>query len=154
MKNGSSHHPDDRGNVVDIRSEAINTPPWESSLERFIRLTLARLGRCNTEVSVLLTDDDTMRELNRRFRGMDEPTDVLSFADDADGKTGDIVIDVPLVMEQAGEYDATPEEELRRVTVHGILHLAGYRHESNDFDREPMLRLQETILTEIEERLF
>jgi probable rRNA maturation factor len=157
MKNNNFYRTDDIDdveNIVDVRSEAIDAPPWESSLVRFIRTVLGRLDQHAREVSVLLTDDDTVRELNRRYRGIDEPTDVLSFVDDTGGRVGDIVIDVPLVMEQAREYGITPEEELRRVTVHGILHLAGYHHESNDFDREPMLRLQETILTEIEERLF
>jgi len=108
MKNNNFYRTDDIDdveNIVDVRSEAIDAPPWESSLVRFIRTVLGRLDQHAREVSVLLTDDDTVRELNRRYRGIDEPTDV-------------------------------------------------YHHESNDFDREPMLRLQETILTEIEERLF
>lgn len=145
------------GNQVDARAENIEPPSWIPELEQFVSAVLHTLNISGREVSVLLTDDNTMQDLNHRFRGLDEPTDVLSFGDEPpgdEGPLGDIVIDVPLVTRQAHEYATTPEEELRRVTIHGILHLTGHTHSSNDFTDEPMLNLQEKILASIKERLF
>lgn len=77
-----------------------------------------------------------MRTLNRRYRGIDRPTDVLSFSL-AEGKAlaapvrllGDIVISVPVAARQAKREGHTLEREIERLLVHGILHLAGYDHE-------------------------
>lgn len=148
-------------NTVEIRAESIEPPSWITTLERFILAILKKMNITDREISVLLTDDETIRELNLRYRGINEATDVLSFGDDPplasgpmSGPMGDIVIDLPLVLRQAEEYGATPEEEIRRVTLHGLLHLAGYHHRTNDFVQESMLRLQEDLLTTVEERLF
>ncbi len=149
--------PSGSGNTVEVRAESIEPPSWIGNLEQFIQHVLRLLDLREREVSVLLTDDAVMQDLNRRYRGIDEPTDVLSFGDDTPaprGPLGDIVIDVPLVRRRAPEFGVTPEEELRRVTVHGILHLAGYHHESNDPDQEHMLQLQEDLLKQVEERLL
>ncbi|MFO8042263.1 MAG: rRNA maturation RNase YbeY [Alkalispirochaeta sp.] len=67
---------------------------------------------------------------------------------------GDIVLNLPMIERQATEWGVAAEEELRRVLIHGILHLAGHTHHSNDFVEEPMLRLQETLLTTLKERIY
>ncbi|MEX2442274.1 MAG: rRNA maturation RNase YbeY, partial [Alkalispirochaeta sp.] len=67
---------------------------------------------------------------------------------------GDIVLNLPMIERQAKEWSVAPDEELRRVLVHGILHLAGHTHTSSDFTEEPMLRLQETILGTLKERIY
>ncbi len=82
-------------------------------------------------------DDDAIRDLNRRFRGIDAPTDVLSFdlADDVltdardAGPLGEIVISYPTAERQARQAGQAVEDELARLLVHGILHLIGYHHE-------------------------
>ncbi len=91
-----------------------------------------------SEVSITLTDNDHIHELNRKYRGIDRPTDVLSFAFseseepevvEAEGETlGDIILSVERAKEQAEEYGHSLRRELAFLTVHGMLHLLGYDH--------------------------
>jgi probable rRNA maturation factor len=90
-------------------------------------------------LSVVVTDDETIRELNRRFLGIHEPTDVLSFGLEEDSfvtppgsgrQLGEIVISYPTAARQAEEAGHSVEEELAHLLVHGFLHLLGYEHES------------------------
>jgi probable rRNA maturation factor len=95
------------------------------------------------EVSVVFTDSDTVKQLNRDYRGVDNPTDVLAFhmlpqkgADDSfalppDGVTrlGEVIISYPQAVEQAREQGHSTEKELALLVIHGILHLLGYDHE-------------------------
>ncbi|MDO5044271.1 MAG: rRNA maturation RNase YbeY [Coriobacteriia bacterium] len=119
-----------------------------------------------TEVSVLLTSDEEVHELNRDYRGIDAPTDVLSFAlrehsDEAlayedipeldDNNLGDIILAMPLVEEQAAEYGNTPQEEMAFLLVHGLLHLLGYDHIEDD-DAERMQKREKEILALFESK--
>ena len=95
------------------------------------------------EVSLVFTDSETVKQLNRDYRGVDEPTDVLafymlpqkgadsSFALPPDGVTrlGEVIISYPQAAEQAREQGHSPERELALLIIHGILHLLGYDHE-------------------------
>lgn len=88
------------------------------------------------QVSLFLTDDVTVRSLNSEYRNKDQPTDVLSFSQlEGENKLltspllGDIVISVQTAVRQARERDLEIEEELLRLIIHGLLHLAGYEHE-------------------------
>jgi len=113
----------------------------------------------DAEVSVVLADDAVIRELNRRYRAKDAPTDVLSFAmqesvpeeefiepeQGTERMLGDIVISVERAREQAEEYGHSFEREMGYLAVHGILHLLGYDHESQN-DKEIMRRKEEEIL--------
>jgi probable rRNA maturation factor len=95
------------------------------------------------EVSLVFTDSETVRQLNRDYRGVDKPTDVLafnmlpqrgvdsSFALPPDGVTrlGEVVISYPQAIEQAKEQGHSPERELALLVIHGILHLLDYDHE-------------------------
>ena len=88
------------------------------------------------EVSVLFCADGRMRTLNRRWRGLDRPTDVLSFPAASggageDGFLGDIVISVPYASRSARRREEPPAREIDRLLVHGLLHLAGYDHETD-----------------------
>lgn len=100
------------------------------------------------EVSVALVDEPTIAQLNARFRGIDRPTDVLSFSlDDPDDPTppetagdeprllGEIVISAPRAVAQAQEYGHSVERELAYLAVHGCLHLLGYDHEDEESRR-------------------
>jgi len=89
---------------------------------------LVVLGMKDCEVSVLLTDDKGIRDLNRRYRGIDRPTDVLSFPMEDPRMIGDIVVSLERVLAQALDYGVDLEGELSRVLVHGLLHLLGYDH--------------------------
>jgi len=105
------------------------------------------------EVCVLLTNDDQMRALNAQFRRLDRPTNVLSFAaaaDDIDAPPGrrllgDIAIGLESVEREAAAEDKTVLHHLQHLTVHGMLHLLGYDHET-DVEAEMMERLEVEIL--------
>jgi probable rRNA maturation factor len=142
--------------TVEVRSENIEPPSWEQSLRSFALHVLHRLACKEGELSLLLVDDILMQKLNKTYRGKDEVTDVLSFSgDDPTGEVlGDIVISVPYVEEQAEYFGVSFDEELRRITIHGILHLLGMTHSTRNFQTEPMLQQQEQLLQEIRENIL
>jgi probable rRNA maturation factor len=88
--------------------------------------------------SVAFISDRRMKELNKFFRGKDSTTDVLSFPHEADefdpdnNNLGDIVISVEQAQKQAEENDLTLEGEIKQLILHGVLHLCGYDHETDD----------------------
>ena len=92
------------------------------------------------EVSVLFCADTRMRALNRRYRGQDRPTDVLAFpAGDSDsGFLGDIVISVPYAEREARRRREPGAREIDRLLVHGLLHLMGYDHETDDGEMDAL----------------
>lgn len=115
------------------------------------------------EISVLITDNEKIHVLNRQFRGVDSPTDVLSFPmfeydddgniiDDKSGNKalGDIVISLERALWQAQEYGHSETREVAFLTVHSMLHLFGYDHEEEE-DRKEMRLAEEEILSEIGE---
>jgi probable rRNA maturation factor len=111
------------------------------------------------ELSLVFTDSKTVRQLNRDYRGIDEPTDVLAFAmlrqkgDDSsfalppDGITrlGEIVISYPKAVGQAKEHGHPPEEELALLVIHGVLHLLGYDHEEPEAESKMREREKELL---------
>jgi probable rRNA maturation factor len=109
-------------------------------------------GSC--EVNIALVGEAKMRELNKRYAGTDETTDVLSFesgADDPDsGRTilGDIAICLPIARAQAERAGHALEAELALLTVHGVLHLVGYDH-AEPADRRRMWERQTAVLHEL-----
>ncbi|AGL00856.1 rRNA maturation RNase YbeY [Desulfoscipio gibsoniae] len=109
----------------------------------------------NAEVSVVLVDDEYITFLNGQYRGIDGPTDVLSFAmlegpampgDEDEPMLGDVVISLETARRQAVEYDHSFTREVAYLTVHGVLHLLGYDHETPP-DKQKMRTQEETILT-------
>ncbi|MGI9558721.1 MAG: rRNA maturation RNase YbeY [Thermodesulfobacteriota bacterium] len=80
------------------------------------------------EISIAVIDDEEMRELNRIYRNISRTTDVLSFEQDGGGLAGDIVISFETALRRAKLYGITPEEEIKKLIVHGAAHLAGHRH--------------------------
>lgn len=111
------------------------------------------------EVSVTFTDNEKIRELNRKFRGIDRATDVLSFplfdyegqtdeppVDELLGMLGDIVISLEQAKKQAEEYGHSFEREAAFLCVHSMLHLLGYDHETSKEDDADMRRRQSEIL--------
>jgi probable rRNA maturation factor len=103
------------------------------------------------EISLLILDDATIREINRLYRGIDKPTDVLSFPMDSERSAakymiGDVVISVDKVKKQAEDAGISFERELAYLYIHGLLHLLGYDHELSEAEEEAMFDLQEKIL--------
>jgi probable rRNA maturation factor len=134
-------------------------PRWGKSLKNYALKILAEIGRDKWDLSILLCGDRTMTSLNSRYRGKAEATDVLSFAL-ADGEQfprncrrrlpGDIVISLDTLNKNARRFNISEDEELRRLLIHGILHLDGMEHKTNT-KTEPMLQLQEKILTSLKD---
>jgi probable rRNA maturation factor len=86
-------------------------------------------------VGVLVCDDETMRDYNRRFAGEDHATDVLSFPSDADGELGDIILSLDHLRFQAATAGHSLDHEAATLTVHGFLHLLGYDHARKSDER-------------------
>ena len=122
-------------------------------LEQASRVTFQHQGISHeTSMSIVITDDDQLHQLNLQFAGIDETTDVLSFpADYTDPDTatlylGDILISYPRALEQAEKAGHSVESELQLLVVHGILHLAGHDHTSVE-DKANMWAAQREILS-------
>ncbi|HEY4119749.1 MAG TPA: rRNA maturation RNase YbeY [Byssovorax sp.] len=100
-------------------------------------------GLTGVELSVALVDDATIRELNKKHRKKDKPTDVLSFpllelappGDDARGALGDVIVSVPTARRQASRRRRPLLDELTMLLAHGLLHLLGYDHRDDDEER-------------------
>lgn len=105
--------------------------------------------------SIVFVDEEQIHKLNREYRGVDRVTDVISFAfeDIEDIRynkiriLGDIYICIPKMKKQAEEYGHSEKRELSFLTVHGLLHLLGYDHQTKEEEKE-MFALQELILNE------
>jgi probable rRNA maturation factor len=104
--------------------------PRRRDLSRFLRQAIGMVGLTG-EVSVLLTGDHAIRVLNRQYRHIDKATDVLSFPAEAEGIAGDLVISLETALRQAKERGHVLEMEIKVLLLHGLLHLAGYDHETD-----------------------
>ena len=123
-------------------------------VENFISEVLNELNLKNWDISLLFCDDAFIQNLNKQYRDIDSPTDVLSFEQgdeyfDEAGETrfmaGDIVISLDSLRFNAEEFNVDINEELKRLIVHGILHLNGMDHSDNSPEQE-MLKFQEELL--------
>lgn len=138
-------------NRVHITWERRPSQPAADALRRVITGSLARVGRDDCEVHVLITCDARLRDLNRRYRDIDRETDVLSFPDGdvlPSGLTllGEIAISLDTARRQAGELGHGEVRELEELALHGVLHLLGYDH---DNDRGHMNRLELELREEV-----
>ena len=124
-----------------------------SEEKRVIEYALKYKKLNNVMFNVIFVDNETIRNINREYRGIDRETDVISFAleDNEDIKfefgrlLGDIYISVDKMKEQALEYGHSELREMAFLTVHGLLHLLGYDHMTKE-DEEVMFKEQELIL--------
>jgi probable rRNA maturation factor len=109
----------------------LSLPGVTAPLAALVRAALALEGRRPGELGIVLTGDAPVRELNRRWRGLDRATDVLSFGyDDPPGRfvNGDLIVSMDRVAEQARRFRVTRGRELARLVIHGALHLTGLDH--------------------------
>lgn len=113
------------------------------------------------DFSIVFCGNGFIRSLNRDFRGIDEPTDILSFEigdayEDEVGRVffnaGEIIISIERLFFNASEFNVGLNEELKRLIIHGILHLSGRDHKDNSPEQE-MLRLQEGILNSVKDEI-
>lgn len=145
---------------IDISHES-ESMEIEAPLERVEQLLIRiseLVGKTECELSCSFVSDVTMQSLNREYRDKDESTDILSFvqSDGTEGfpyvratgepeVLGDIVISLESMKRNCEFFGVAPEEELARLLIHGVLHLTGWDHTSND-ESEPMLIQQEALL--------
>lgn len=146
--------------IIDIEPSC-SKPSWLSAVEPFIEAVLKDLNLTNWELSVLFCSDSFIQKLNKQYRSIDAATDVLSFEQgdeytDEEGNVlfvaGDIIISMDMLSFNALEYGVSRDEELKRLLIHGILHLDGYDHENEHIERGgavqgDMLILQENLVS-------
>lgn len=138
--------------IINETNEEINI----NDLNNIIEYTLKYEKVENAILNVIIIDNEKIHTINKEYRGIDRPTDVISFALE-DDKTfiktdfrvlGDIYISIDKVYEQAIIYNHSIRRELSFLTVHGVLHLLGYDHMKKE-DEIVMFKKQEAILNEL-----
>ena len=139
-------------NRININVEEVPPPAYLKRAKNYILKVLEILQKDKWDLSVLFCGNNYIRSLNALYRDKDESTDVLSFiiGETKRGRyiPGDIVISLETLEENAAFFKVEPDEELRRLLIHGILHLDGMDHDTNE-EGEPMLQLQEKILASL-----
>ncbi|MBD3367369.1 MAG: rRNA maturation RNase YbeY [Candidatus Eisenbacteria bacterium] len=140
----------------------VSAPRGAAGIDRrAIRYLVSRIledhDHRDADVTVTFTDDERIHELNRDYRHVDRPTDVLAFAltegepsgvnEESETVLGDVVISLDRAAVQAGRYRRTLGRELLKLTAHGVLHLLGLDHETAD-ERKAMRRLENRYVRE------
>ena len=144
--------------------DGVEEPDWLEAVEPFVQTALHELKFNGEEISMLLCNDEYMQELNKTYRNIDSSTDVLSFENDEEyeddeGKwkcVGDIVISLDTLPVNADYFEEDRNAELKRLIVHGLLHLNGMDHGEEHIEKgcQPeceMLVLQEKVLEKLKD---
>jgi len=159
-------------NIIDVEygdpsySERAN----EDFVIKRINKILEKVDTHDVELSVSFVSDDEIQALNKEYRDLDSPTDILSFVqsdnkdeedfwpiitgEEVENVLGDMIISLSALDRNCEYFGASFDEELYRLLIHGVLHLIGLDHKTNDFNIEPMLSLQEQVLKELMECEF
>lgn len=140
-------------NEVEIIKKVDENIEELKEVEKFVQYVLEYQKLDNAMFNIIIVDNEEIHELNKSYRGIDRPTDVISFALEDDDTfikmdiriLGDIYISIDKARSQALEYGHSLLRELCFLTVHGILHLLGYDHMKEE-DEKVMFELQERIL--------
>lgn len=145
-----------------ILRPALDTEVDAGELHRSVQLALeTQQVPSGVSLTVVVTGDDEIQALNRQFRDVDAPTDVLAFPDAVTGQIfvdgsdeppylGDVIISLPRAREQAAEHGHSTTEELRLLVVHGVLHLLGHDHATPAQEADMWAR-QDAILRRLRE---
>ena len=153
--------------IINLENDQTRIDLADSVLER-LQQGLQAVAQLNAleedaEVDVTIVDDEEIHALNRDYRGMDKPTDVLSFALDEEAEDsdepeliggpeehlyGDIIISAETALRQAEEYGHGLEREMTYLAVHGMFHLLGYDHMTDD-DKAVMREMEEKIMKKV-----
>ena len=151
-------------NKIELILQDISLEYNSEKIEEFCNRVLDNLGIKDWEFTIVFCKDDYMKELNSLYRKKDEPTDILTFSEndsdwdlDAEGEqpyyAGDIAISAETLKKNAEYFKVAEAEELKRLLIHGILHLKGMDHETNNDDEE-MIIYQEDILKDFGDFIF
>ncbi|HEU4869730.1 MAG TPA: rRNA maturation RNase YbeY [Pyrinomonadaceae bacterium] len=120
----------------------IDTRAWSN----FATRALAAIGENESSATIAFVSDKKIRELNRQFRGIDKATDVLSFPSDGPHELGDVAVSVDTAAAQAKENGLKFDEEIAQLILHGLLHLSGYDHETDNGEMNRLeLRLRKKL---------
>lgn len=151
-------------NILVDFMDGMEKPAWEKNIEPFVGSVMDEMGYDGEEISVMFCNDVFIQNLNKEYRNIDAPTDVLSF-ENGDSYTddennvwtciGDIAISLETLPKNAAYFEVSENEELKRLIIHGILHLHGMDHgeEHVEKGREPeceMLRIQKDLMEKFE----
>jgi len=116
-------------------------------LRRVAKIVLKGENREKAELSIVLVGSEKIKGLNKKYRGKNKPTDVLSFVNVLCADLGEIIICPEAVKQNSKKYKSDFKKELTRVLVHGILHLIGYNHEKSKKEADIMDKKTEEYLT-------
>ncbi|MBO7119134.1 MAG: rRNA maturation RNase YbeY [Bacteroidaceae bacterium] len=121
----------------------------EADISAWVKSTAATYNKVVGDVNYIFVDDETMLDINRRHLGHDYYTDHIGFDySNGDSLSGDIYISIDTVRTNAELYNVSPEEELRRIIIHGLLHLCGLR-DKTDEERQLMQQAEDRALTHL-----
>ena len=151
--------------MIEISYNKIEKQSNEEDIIQSVVETVLKLEKIKHDVSIYitLTNNEEIHKINKEYRDVDRPTDVLSFPmyereeiaklreekmDEIEEILGDIIISIPKIKEQAEEYGHSYERELAYLTTHGMLHLLGYDH-LIDEEKVVMREHEEAVLTEL-----
>ena len=124
------------------RGKKIDTQSWTSFAEK----ALDAIGKHGSAATVAFVSDKSIRKLNQQFRRIDKATDVLSFPAEEETNLGDIAISLDRAAVQAKDNGLTFENEIAQLILHGLLHLSGYDHETDDGEMNRLeLRLRKKL---------
>ena len=139
--------------------QATKLPLKRGQMKKQIETTLRHVGfDVDCEIGIACVDLAESQELNLQYREKDKPTNVLSFPSDIPEEMlsllnaeplGDLVICIPVVLQEATEQQKTPSDHFTHLLVHGILHLLGYDHETSEAEAEEMEALEIEILKKL-----
>jgi probable rRNA maturation factor len=122
----------------------VDTEAWTT----FATKALAAIAKGESSATIAFVSDKRIRELNRQFRGIDKATDVLSFPADGpdESNLGDIAISAETAATQAKENGLSFDDEIAQLILHGLLHLSGYDHETDNGEMNRLeMRLRRTL---------
>ncbi len=129
----------------------------KSDIERWALEAFSALNLQGVELSVYITDDEEIRELNKTYRKKDKPTDVLSFPvnETINGLRilGDVVISQDTAERQARELGHSLRDEIKRLLIHGIVHLLGYDHEKGGEEEKKFFEMENYLLNKLSKAL-
>lgn len=134
--------------MITFNTQGISMPKLvEAEVSAWVKSTANTYNKVVGDINYIFVDDETMLDINRRFIGHDYYTDHIGFDYSKDGAlSGDIYISLDTVRTNAEKFGVTFDEELRRVIIHGLLHLCGFRDKTEE-ERQQMKQAEDEALT-------
>ena len=145
--------------ISQVEGEVIYKEFTKTWVERFLKayfsekkIKNAQYKNCN-EVTVVFVSEATSKKLNKTYRGLNKPTDVLSFEGDGQFSLGELILSKAVIKEKAKTSKLGIKLYIQLMVSHGLLHLLGYVHETSKKDEEEMLKLQNKLVRKVAAKL-